>query len=138
MQTLLVIPPVRNDSAGQGHFGAPRGDRTHDGVDRYVAPGSMIVAPENGFIGRYGWAYAGDPNWRIVDFHGHRSGLQYRFFYCVAVGHRYGDRVEAGQPIAMAQDVRERYPNAPDMLPHVHIELLDADGRQLNPEDYLQ
>ena len=33
----MIIPAMRgSDSQGKGYFGAPRGDRTHKGVDEFV------------------------------------------------------------------------------------------------------
>ena len=36
---------TRQDPAGAGHFGAPRGDRTHKGQDYCCLPGAEILAP---------------------------------------------------------------------------------------------
>lgn len=130
---IKTIAPIRNDRAGSGHYGASRGTRKHTGVDFYVAPGSIVLAPESGEMEHYGYAYRGDTNWRIVNFKGN-SGRLYRFFYTVQCGYKRGDRVERGQPIAMVQDIRKRYPEESDMQPHVHVEVLDGNGVRLNPE----
>ena len=128
---ILIKPPIRVDPAGDGHYDAPRGSRKHTGVDFVVAPGSDILAPEKGIMGRYGFAYSGDVRWRIVDLHG-ESGHRWRFFYCVQDIYKTGDRVERGQVMAIAQDISIRYPDR-GMKPHVHVEVYTQDERRLNP-----
>jgi murein DD-endopeptidase MepM/ murein hydrolase activator NlpD len=128
---VLIHPPIRSDPAGDGHYGAPRGDRKHTGIDFAVAPGSEILAPENGIMCRYGYAYSSDLTWRIVDLRG-AGGQLYRFFYCVQADFSSGDRIEQGDVIAVAQDITQRYPGR-GMKPHVHVEVLDQNERHLNP-----
>jgi len=134
--TLTVRPPIRVDPAGDGEYGTRRGDRTHKGVDLAMAEGSVILAPESGKMGAYGYAYPDpdDHSYRIVNLHGD-SGVLYRFFYAVRLGTHSSGRVTAGDPIAMAQDITARYPDQ-DMLNHVHVETL-RDGRNFDPREVL-
>ena len=128
---LLTQPPIRSDAAGDGHYLAPRGDEVHTGTDFAIWPGSYILAPESGRMGRYGWAYESDAQWRIVDFYGD-SGKRYRFFYTTQDAYKQDDEVEAGCIIAVAQDIRKRYPST-GMMPHVHCEVFDPAGNRLDP-----
>ncbi len=36
---------IRNDPAGSGHYGAPRGRRKHNGLDFLCVPGQTVVCP---------------------------------------------------------------------------------------------
>lgn len=132
---LTTIPPIRSDAAGDGHYGTKRGSRTHTGSDLAMLPGTIINAPESGVMGHYGWPYGDDASYRIVDYQGD-SGTRYRFFYAVQCGYPTGDKVAAGQPIAIAQDVTLRYPDDPDMTPHVHLEVFNPADELVNPETY--
>ena len=128
---MLIRPPIRVDPAGDGNWGAPRGELKHSGVDFAVLPDSEILAPEDGVLGRYGYAYSGDPRWRIVDLHGD-SGHRWRFFYCVQDIYKSGERVERGNAFAIAQDISIRYPDR-GMKPHFHLEIFNAAEKRLNP-----
>lgn len=134
--TLQIVAPIRNDTAGDGHYDAPRsGARKHKGVDLAMLPGTIILAPATGTVGRYGYAYEDDNSYRIVDFI--TMGLmRYRFFYACQVGYSEGDMVRKGEPLAIAQDISERYTHN-IMTPHVHVEIYNKEGERLNPERIL-
>ena len=130
-ELFAVRPAIRFDRAGDGRYGALRGDRRHMGTDYAMLPGSGILAPECGILGRYGYAYADDLQWRIVDYHGD-SGLRYRFFYATQAAYATGSRAEQGGVIAVAQDITERYPGK-GMTTHVHTEVF-KDDKRIHPE----
>ncbi|MCA1800695.1 MAG: hypothetical protein LC650_05325 [Actinobacteria bacterium] len=59
---------MRNDRAGGGGYGAPRGrNRKHNGVDLLVQPGDHILSTMAGFVTKHGYCYADDLSWRYVE-----------------------------------------------------------------------
>ncbi|MEM1142743.1 MAG: M23 family metallopeptidase [Pseudomonadota bacterium] len=130
----IITGPVRNDRAGAGYFGAPRGGRKHRGVDYVVTPGNEVLSPVSGTVERLGWAYARDDTWRIVDIRA-VDGFLHRVFYVEPM-------VDAGQEvtrftvIGLAQDISAFYPDS-GMKPHVHYEVINTEGRHIDPEEWL-
>ena len=133
---LKIIPPTRvADAQGQGHYGAPRGDRTHVGIDYACWPDSQILAASAGTVSKVGYPY--DPN---DEKKGHLRyvevtsplGYKVRYFYIhpeVAVG----DMVCTGDLIGTSQDLRPIYKG---ITPHVHVEVKQH-GMFLDPSKYL-
>jgi len=125
---------IRNDRAGGGRFGDPRGDRAHTGVDWVIDPGAPILAPVTGIVTKLGYCYGDDLTWRYVEItDGFR--LRHRLFY-VAPDVVDGVQVHPDKPIGRAQDITRRYPGQ-GMTPHVHYEIKDPDGEHINPETLL-
>lgn len=125
---------VRNDPAGAGHFGAPRGSRAHKGVDYVCIPGELVAAPVSGSITRYGYCYGDDLQWRYVQITD-KWGNDHRIFYCTLT-HDHATFIAKGEPIGPAQDIRTRYQNEPHMLPHIHYEIRNQVGDFVNPEEF--
>ena len=134
---LKTIGPHRSDSMGNGEFGAPRGSRTHNGIDYAVAPDAKVLAIRGGKVTKLGYPYPpSDPKKgkfryvEVTDMNDHKV----RYFYTlptVAVG----DLISMDDPIGIAQDLRDAYGDA--MTPHVHVEVKDRDGKFIHPEEYL-
>lgn len=122
-------PVVRNDSQGQGHFGAPRGSRIHKGVDYEVVPGEDIYAPCDGVVTKWGFCYANEFKWRYIQVTD-PWGNRHRMFY-VKPGYPPHRVVRAGDIIATAMDISEKYPG---MTPHIHYELITEGGEYIDPE----
>lgn len=138
---ITVIPSERNDDQGLGHFGAPRGSRTHRGIDLAVAPSSTILCPVDGLVTKLGYPYGDDLSWRYVEVRQDKCtpvmsadvdgtcpdcGLahyRHRFFY-VTPSVVPGSVVTKGMKIGYLQDISIRYPG---MTPHVHYEVKLAD-----------
>lgn len=140
MFKILVpqTPLIRNDAAGAGHFGAPRGERTHTGVDYCAVPGGVLTSPVAGIISKYGYCYEEDWDYRYVEVKT-EEGYRHRLFYTDLMKSLYvGAEVRHNLPIAIVQDIRKRYPDSPEMLPHVHYEVINPEGEYVNPEDLLQ
>ena len=121
---------IRSDPAGDGHYGAPRGARTHRGVDYQCTPGCAVLSPVQGTVTKLGFPYADDLQWRYVQILD-KDNTRHRLFY-VLPGIVLGLPVEADQPIGCAQDISRRYPHK-GMLPHVHYECIDSIGEYINP-----
>ena len=134
---------LRNDEAGLGHFGAPRGSHTHRGIDFACTPGSPLLSPVEGVVTRHGYCYKDDPKWRYVEITSFYPGeeivgadLRHRFLYTrLEPRHMIGGKVEVGEPVGIAQDIAERYPGR-GMKPHVHVEIKNQKGEYLDPCDY--
>ena len=124
---------VRNDEAGQGHFGADRGARTHRGVDFYLLPGAVLLSPVTGTITKVGYPYADDLSYRYVEVT-LMSTAKHRFFY-VEPEHDVGTVVQVGTRLGTAQDIVKRYPDI-GMKNHVHYEIKTNEGTYVNPEEY--
>ena len=124
---------VRSDSAGDGHFGAKRGTRTHRGVDYVCEKGELVHSPVSGVVSKLGYAYGDNLRWRYVEIIDD-SKNRHRLFYCTPAV-KVGDVVQVGGIIAEADDISERY-EGQGMTPHVHVEVIDALGEYLNPEEW--
>ncbi len=123
---------VRNDEAGQGHFGADRGSRTHRGVDFYLLPGEVLLSPVTGTVTKVGYPYADDLAYRYIEvslMNNHR----HRFFY-VEPEHEVGNIILVGTRLGTAQDIVKRYPGI-GMRHHVHYEIKYG-STYINPEEY--
>lgn len=125
---------IRVDAAGDGHFGAKRGSREHEGVDLLVEKGDNILAPEDGLLKRAAYPYVGDMTYSGFVFIGD-SGKEYKAFYLKPVWDLIGKRVKDGDVIGTAQAISERYPQS-SMKDHVHIEIRE-NNTLLNPEEIL-
>lgn len=126
-----VAEPRGTDRWGQGHFGAPRGDRKHEGVDYEMPVGSAVLALTAGRVTRTGYAYADDMSYRYVevtDQHKYRL----RYFY-VAPTVKIADNVLPGDPLGRLQDLGRRYVG---ITPHVHFEVYEPGGGRLDPAEY--
>lgn len=127
----LVTLPLRSDAAGDGRYGAPRGSRSHNGIDYECKPGAPVLAIASGTISKLGYCYGDDLSWRYVEIRA-VDGFKHRLFYVDPIV-EVGDTVDSTTPIGRAQDISKRYPDR-GMLPHVHYELKDLDGNFINPE----
>lgn len=122
---------IRNDRAGGGRFGAPRGNRAHRGVDWVVEPGAPVLSPVIGVVSKLGICYEDDHSWRYVEV---TDGFQrrHRLFY-VLPGVEKHAQVNTDTPVGWAQDITQRYPGQ-GMTPHVHYEIMDTEDEYINPE----
>jgi murein DD-endopeptidase MepM/ murein hydrolase activator NlpD len=124
---------IRSDPGGDGHFGASRGNRKHEGLDFLCAPGQIVRAVIPGkLVSAY--PYAGD-----VIFAGCRlwgKDFMAKMFYFIPHKHLINEDVLAGEEIGIAQDISAKYGGG--MLPHLHVGLYKLNPTLLvNPEDYL-
>lgn len=139
----VVAPDRGNDPLGAGHFGAPRGSRTHTGHDVAVWPGSMVLSLTAGMVTDLGFAYTkglgafnGQDPFRIItvvadDDH------EIRYYYVDPVV-EHGELVKERGRLGFAQDLWRRYPPKPGkiMTPHVHIQIKNPAGELIDPKDY--
>lgn len=123
-----ILPRRGIDRHGSGAWGAPRGARTHKGVDYACYPGTEILSPRNGVCTKLGYPYGDDLSFRYVEITDERE-TRIRFFY-VTPALAEGDAVKAGDLIGTAQDIVARYPG---ITGHIHVEMV-RDGNHLNPD----
>ena len=122
-KTAAVVQPLkmRNDDWGQGHFGAPRGSRTHAGIDLVVVPGQLVYAPISGRIKRYATPYAGEEySGLVIQGDAPFEGIEIKIFY-MSPSIAPGAPVVPGTVIGQAQAISERY--GITMKDHVHVEM---------------
>jgi RHS repeat-associated protein len=125
---MLVNPTghgIRNDSEGLGHYGAPRGNRTHRGIDFATTVGQDIYSPIAGkVVHEYGRRkgdrvdiYPSDPAEAGFDmirilYVDRATGVQ-----------RYSTaNVQAGAVIGVAADLQNRG-YSPLITPHIHLQI---------------
>jgi len=114
---------VRNDPAGMGHFGAPRGDRLHRGVDLLCEPMQPITVPFASVLERIARPYADDPTYSGALLRG--EWLWAKLFYIIPQRELIGMSLTKGQQFAVAQDISEKY--GEPMKPHIHFEITAVD-----------
>jgi hypothetical protein len=140
------MPTKRKDEWGEGHFGAKRGSKQHDGLDLIVTPGQPIFSMIDGTVEKYEQCYSSDPRWLGVQIA--NSMLRVELWYMnpkntVAIG----EFVTAGQMVGVAQDISEKYPPnekiLTHMIPHIHVRVTlrafttIANGRYVSFEQYI-
>lgn len=122
-----------SDPMGGGWFGAPRGARTHKGIDYTCEPGTLILAPVFGVVSKIGLPYANE-HYRYVEIRT-PSGVFHRIFYVYPIVTRQQE-VTKDTVIGHAQDIvaRKPYYGARGMKNHVHYEVRLTDGTFVDPE----
>jgi hypothetical protein len=129
---------IRSDAAGDGHFGAPRGDNTHKGVDFLTLPGQPVIMPISfGRIKRVAWPYKVNGDYRGIEIEGYDRGagdVVIKMFYLVPF--QLGSAIAEGTVIGYAQDISVKYGGDP-MQPHIHLEFR-KDGKLIDPEKLLK
>ena len=130
---LKTRPMVRGiDNHGSGEYGAPRGDRTHNGMDFAVLPGSKVESVANGVVTKIGYPYADALQYRYVQVTDN-FGFRARYFY-VDPEVSLGDRIAKGDVLGKVQCLNKRYPG---ITPHVHFEVKNKRLEFVNPIVYL-
>lgn len=150
MKHLTIIPPLRGyDSQGSGSFGAPRGTRTHIGIDIACYKDSKVLAVCGGKVTKLGYPYnQGEPKpeWsqKKKDKFYKKKALRYvqvtdvndydvRYFY-ISPSVSVGDTVSEGDIVGAVQGLTDIYEGITD---HYHFEV-KKNGRVINPNEYLE
>lgn len=136
MKRLTIIPPLRGfDSQGSGAFGAPRGSRTHKGIDLACMKGSQVLSVCDGEVTKLGYPYSPSDQKKghlryvqVTDSNGYDT----RYFY-ILPSVSIGDKVSAGDAVGTVQGLINIYDGITD---HYHFEI-KKDGDIINPHDYL-
>lgn len=121
------------DRHGAGHFGAPRGDRVHNGVDLACSKGAKVCSPASGMVTKLGYPYAAPEkrHFRYVQVTD-SAGFDHRIFY-ISPTVKVGDSVQIGEQIGIAQGLTELYPG---IIDHVHYEVMHGKS-YFNPHSWL-
>jgi murein DD-endopeptidase MepM/ murein hydrolase activator NlpD len=129
----LTTKPKRRvaDSYGQGHYGAPRGSRTHKGIDFVCHPGTRVCAPVSGKITKLGVCYPDDHSYRYVQITD-SEGYRHRLFY-VQPSVEVGDMVAKGAVLGEVQTLGDRYRGITE---HCHYEIKDKMGDYIDPDEF--
>lgn len=126
----MIIPPIRgHDAHGKGYFGAPRGARTHNGVDFVAKPGDPVRAFIPGVVSKIGYPYANKMQFRYVELLRANSD-RVRYFY-VSPTVAEGDEIQANEMIGTCQELPY-----PGIIHHVHLEII-VKGQYVDPIAYL-
>lgn len=127
----VICPERKSDDWGSGHYGALRGDRTHNGIDYACAPGSIVLAIKCGTVTKLGYPYADDLGFRYVEVTD-SEGYRARYFYCKP-SVEGGEEIEEGQPLGLSQRLGSRYTNITE---HIHLEIIGPGGQFVDPKGY--
>ena len=119
LDAIVTLPPRGTDAWGSGAFRAPRGDRTHTGVDFAVEPGAVLLSPVQGVVTRWGQVYRDTERYRYVEVTG-LDQRQHRFYYVEPLL-EVGNSVEPGETLGVVQNISARYDAR--MTNHVHYEI---------------
>ncbi len=124
---------MRNDSQGDGFFGASRGNRSHHGIDILVTAGSAVYCPIEGVMLRMAYPYGtarGNDQWEgcVIVGVGDYRGYEVKIFYMRPFV--IGDYLFPGDIIGVAQDISRKY--NPSMMDHLHVEVR-RDGMLIDP-----
>lgn len=131
---LIIAPPRGTDDFGSGHFGAPRGSRSHRGIDYFTAPGSKVCSMSDGIVTKLGYPYAHALQYRYVEV-SDAGGYKHRYFY-VKPTVRVNDRISRTDVLGIAQNISEYYDTGTKkMKPHVHYEILKG-TTPIDPEKF--
>jgi len=131
---------IRSDPWGDGHFGAPRGDHTHKGIDLRVYHREALVAPLICRVKRIAWPYRYQGKYMgiVLRSANEARNAEIKIFYMVPDETKLWTKSHQvllqGELIGMAQNISEKYDYR--MLSHIHLELR-IDGKLVDPEPYL-
>lgn len=110
------------DCHGAGYFGAPRGKRTHNGVDIICDAGEEVTAFEGGTVTKLGYPYSPQDTKKghlryveVTDTEGNRA----RYFY-IKPSVSVGDRIRRDDVLGVAQGLAKIYKGITD---HYHLEI---------------
>lgn len=140
-QFYAVVQPVqalRNDSEGEGHFGASRGRRTHNGIDLLVTPGGAVYCPIEGYMERVAYPYGTtrrNKKWLgcAIQGTGLYRGYEVKIFYMEPF--LLGEYVYPNDIIGKAQAISDRYSS--QMKNHLHVEVR-YQGELIDPDVLFQ
>ncbi len=130
---LVFVPPtvnppiLRNDAAGQGHYGASRGNSEHGGIDLIAYKGQAVKSPIEGFVNRQLQVYSNDTKFIGCEIIGSGQYAAYKIKLFYMIPERVGFFVASGEYIGIMQAISEKYGHP--MQDHIHIEVFKNNQR---------
>ena len=119
------VPASRRITSPYGQ----RWGKLHAAIDIGAPKGSAIVAVDAGTVVTSGWLKTGAGYAVVID---HGNGIYSRYYHCSALYVKVGQKVIQGQTIAAVGATG----NATG--PHLHFELTNNSGSNVNPTKYLK
>lgn len=120
---MFIVPKIREtDCHGSGHFGAPRGNRTHKGLDFSCPSKTSVHSHVGGIVTKLGFPYANHLEYRYVEVRD-QNGFFHRFFYVEPFVER-GDRIFIGDKLGETQELGCLYEGITE---HFHYEVIKYD-----------
>lgn len=121
-----------SDKWGSGRFGAPRGNRRHNGVDPCISPGDPVCSLTYGTVTKIGWPYSAAKypersHLRYVQVT--LDGNDFRYMYCKPLVAQ-GDKVAPGDALGVALSLQPFFPGITD---HYHFEIIGPDSEYVDP-----
>lgn len=122
------------DSYGQGHHGASRGHRKHDGADYNSTPGQQVKAPLSGVVSKISKPYSSGIDAAVLS--GVEiiasDGTQCWVWYIQPSVNIVGKIVKAGvDVIGLAKTLKNRYKDG--ITDHVHVRIHKRNGTKIDP-----
>jgi len=131
---IPMRPPLegQNTQSGgdAGKFAAPRGDRTHSGVDIRASVGTPLYATHAGTIIEVG-TNRNSTAGLYVKIRA-ANGVSSRYIHMDRIDVRLNQQVTIGQQIGTTGD-SGRKDDGSGYAPHLHFELYDANGTAVDP-----
>ncbi len=126
----------KKDKWGEGHYGASRGNRKHNGIDIVAQLGKDVLSPIEGKVVRVSYPYASDLSYAglLIDGLGVHKGIEVKIFYMKPSPNIVGKTVRPGQKIGSVQNLSPKYPGITN---HIHIEI-KQNGLQKNPQTLIK
>ena len=126
----------------KGEYGMVRtistpNDKAHRGVDILAPSGSPVHAPQNGTVVRMYGSAKDTKSFGLTIEMKTETGEKVLFSHlsATATGLAPGSSVEAGQIIAGSGTSGNAY-DVPESEQHLHVQVYDKNGREMNPVDY--
>jgi len=122
--------PIRGfDNHGRGHYGAPRGSHTHQGIDLVCEAGTPIQSPIVGMITKIGWPYPDESRQHLRYVEITSEGWAYRVMYVEPLVELW-QNVTAGDIICRSLTLKDIFPGITD---HIHFEVIDSKNNHVDP-----
>ena len=136
---IFTIPKLRGkDAQGSGAYGAPRGSRTHKGVDYAAEPGTPVYSAISGRVTRLGYPYKGNKELRLIEIEASSYGAPgalVRYMY-VEPAVMKGDQIFSGDLLGTVQKLPYR-----GITQHVHVDVKQMVKKRrkfVNPVEYFE
>ena len=131
----VKIPMRVSDSWGQGHYGAPRSGRTHNGVDMAAPTGAEVYPVVAGIVTKHGWVSSDSKkaHLRYIEVTDDNE-QKHRYMYVEPIA-KMGNYVDQQHIIGKVQDLQPTYPGITN---HIHYEIKLQDGSYIDPTPFIE